>query len=150
MTQEKIVVSAADVLRQAKSHAKGGEKPSWAGQTAYVGQQAVKDWDEYESRAIGIGELASFGKLMGDNQDLLRAIQDFHPQSIADLSKSIGRAEGNVSRSLAKLTKLGVVKLIAVEGSKAKRPELALLRMRMELDVLDMTVSVHTPKMAMA
>lgn len=109
----------------------------------------MKDWDAYESKQMGMGELASFGKLMGDNRDLLRAIQNFHPQSIAGLSKSIGRAESNVSRTLAKLTKMGVVKLTAVEGSKAKRPELAMCGLRVELDVLDMTVSIQTPTRAM-
>ena len=149
MNQKKIVVSAAEILRQARAHAKGEEKPSWAGQKIYVGDQAVKDWEAYDSRDIGMGELASFGKLMGDNRDLLRAIQNMHPKSIADLSKAIGRAESNVSRTLAKLTKMGVVKLTAVEGSKAKRPELAMRRVRVELDVIDMTVSIQTPSRAM-
>jgi len=150
MTEKKMIVSAAEVLRQAKAHAKGGAKPSWAGQQAYVGEPAVKDWEEYESRAMGMGELASFGKLMGDNRDLLKAILNLHPKSIADLSKSIGRAESNVSRTLTKLSKMGVVRLIPVEGSKAKRPELAMRRMRVELDILDMTVSIQTPSRAMA
>lgn len=147
MSDIKTVVSAAQILREAKAHAKGGAKPSWAGQTVYVGEKAVADWEEYESRAMGVGELAAFGKLMGDNHDLLMAIQNLHPESIAALSKSIGRADGNVSRSLAKLEKMGVVKLVLIEGKKTKRPELALRRMRMELDVLDMTVSVKSAKM---
>jgi len=45
MTEKKMIVSAAEVLRQAKAHAKGGAKPSWAGQQAYVGEPAVKDWE---------------------------------------------------------------------------------------------------------
>ena len=150
MSEKKMVVNAAEVLAQARAHASGGAKPSWTGQKAYVGKKAVSDWNAYEAKKIGMGELASFGKLMGDNHDLLRAIDHFHPKSIADLSKSIGRAESNVSRTLAKLTKIGVVKLVAVEGSKSKRPELALRQMRVELDVLDMTVSIQTPRPALA
>jgi len=150
MTQSKIVMSAADILAQAKVHAEGGGKPSWMGQKVYVGDNAVKDWDAYESRQIGMGELASIGKLMGDNHDLLQAIQELHPNSIAALSKSIGRAETNVSRTLAKLCRLGVVKLVQVEGSRAKRPELAVRKMRIELDVLDMTLLVQTPSKAAA
>jgi predicted transcriptional regulator len=149
MSKSKMVVNAADILSQAKAHAKGGAKPSWAGKKVYVGQQAVSDWKTLESMQMDMGGLASFGKLMGDNHDLLLAIQDLRPSSIADLSKSIGRAESNVSRTLAKLTKIGVVKLISVDGSKTKRPELAMRRMRVELDVLDMTVSVQTPNEAM-
>jgi len=96
-------MSAEEVLKQARAHAKGDVNPSWVGKTVYVGKQAVEDWAAYESKVMGMGELAAFGKLMGENSDPLRAIQDLHPQSIADLSKSIGRAESNVSRTLSKL-----------------------------------------------
>lgn len=150
MSRREVVMSAAEIIRGAKEHAKGGPKRSWMGQAVHVGAKAVEDWDEYETRKVGVGELASFGKLMGDNQELLQAIEERHPASIADLSKIIGRADSNVSRSLAKLEKMGVVKLVPVEGSKAKRPELAIRQMRMELDVINMTVSVKTPKLTLA
>jgi hypothetical protein len=39
-------VSAADIVREAKDDASGGPKPSWAGQTVYVGDKAVADWQE--------------------------------------------------------------------------------------------------------
>lgn len=150
MNSKKIVKSPEQIIREARERAKGGPKPEWMGKTVHIGDKAVVDWDEYESRSIEVGELASFGKLIGDNQDLLQAIEREHPQSIADLSKSIGRADGNVSRSLAKLEKMGLVKLIPIEGTNAKRPELAVRKMRVEVDVIDMTVSVRTPKLAPA
>lgn len=150
MSSKKIVKSPEQIIREARAHAKGGPKPEWMGKQVHVGDKAVADWEEYESRSVEVGELASFGKLIGDNQDLLQAIEREHPQSIADLSKSIGRADGNVSRSLAKLEKLGLVKLISIAGSKAKRPELAVRKMRVEVDVIGMTVSVKTPKIASA
>jgi len=53
-----MVVNAADILSQAKAHAKGGATPSWAGKRVYVGQQAVSDWKPLESKPMDMGAQA--------------------------------------------------------------------------------------------
>lgn len=149
-TNEKNIVSAKELLIQARAYAKGGEKPSWLGGRVYAGPKAVEDWDQIASEPISIGQLSSFGRLIEDNHDLIEALSLNSFGSIAALSKSIGRAESNVSRTLNKLVEFGFVDLIGEEGSRAKRPVLALRKVRMDVDILEMTVSMKKRQHASA
>lgn len=88
---------------------------------------------EEEMRAVARGErpagkdaaLPSFGSveaLMGlltpENRRLMAAIRDRKPQSVADLSEITGRAIPDLTRTLAKLTAVGFVRMKTVNRRK--------------------------------
>lgn len=59
--------------------------------------------------------------LTPDNRRLLATIRDRKPQSIAALSKLTGRAQPNLTRTLAKLETAGLVETRRVGNRKAYR-----------------------------
>lgn len=59
--------------------------------------------------------------LTPDNRRLLATIRDRKPQSIAALSKLTGRAQPNLTRTLAKLETAGLVETKKVGNRKAYR-----------------------------
>lgn len=61
--------------------------------------------------------------LTSENRQLLAAIEEKHPVSVAELARLVGRQEPNVSRTLSKFESMGFVRLNAGQG-RAKRPEL--------------------------
>jgi len=60
--------------------------------------------------------------LTPENRRLLGLIHRHKPQSMQALSELSGMAQPNVSRALANLKKVGLIRLV---GKKPKRPELA-------------------------
>lgn len=72
--------------------------------------------------------------LTPDNRQLLAAIEQSRPTSVADLARLVGRAESNVSRTLSKLVAGGFVRLKPGAG-KAKVPEVAIHRLTVDIDV---------------
>ena len=72
--------------------------------------------------------------LTPENRELLAAIDQTHPKSVAALAKQLHRAEPNVSRTLSKLEACGLVRLRPGKG-KAKIPEILARRIRVEIDV---------------
>lgn len=73
--------------------------------------------------------------LTDENRTLLRTIDSKNPASVAELAQLVHRAESNVSRSLANLVEAGFV--IMQEGKgKTKKPEVAVRRITIEIDVL--------------
>ncbi len=138
----KQVISRDRLMADVRAHMKGGEKPSWAGQAVFVGDKAAEDWANAEKSQVAMDFVSSLSKLVSDNHDLLSAIDGSKPSSIKELADLIHRAESNVSRSLAKLEAAGVVVLADVEGSRAKRPMLAMRKVSLDFDILDLTVSM--------
>ena len=62
--------------------------------------------------------------LSEDNQALLQAIREHHPESIAELQEITGRAASNLTRTLHTLERYGLVELQAVqaEGKGGRAP----------------------------
>jgi DNA-binding transcriptional ArsR family regulator len=136
---------AADVVRPedfvtALANAVRGERamPDWAGNRVYASPQAREFW---EAGDAGAASLSSFARLIGDNRELLQAIERGDAMSVADIAKSVGRAQPNVSRSLSKLERYGVVSLHQGAG-RTKQVQISSRRMRFELDVLSGQVTL--------
>lgn len=72
--------------------------------------------------------------LSPENRQLLAAIENNKPASVADLARMVGRAEPNVSRTLSKLVASGFVRLKPGVG-KAKVPQVAIHRLTVDIDV---------------
>jgi predicted transcriptional regulator len=70
--------------------------------------------------------------LTPDNRRLLATIRDRKPQSIAALSKLTGRAQPNLTRTLAKLETAGLVETRKEGNRKAYR--LRIRKVRVEID----------------
>ncbi|MBI2752545.1 MAG: MarR family transcriptional regulator [Betaproteobacteria bacterium] len=76
--------------------------------------------------------------LTPENRRLLAAIEMRKPASVAGLARLVGRAEPNVSRTLAKLVAAGLVRLKPGAG-KAKIPEVAIRRLTVDIDICHQT-----------
>jgi len=70
--------------------------------------------------------------LTPDNRRLLATIRDSKPQSIAALSKLTGRAQPNLTRTLAKLETAGLVET-RMEGNR-KAYRVRVRKVRVEID----------------
>ena len=70
--------------------------------------------------------------LTPDNRRLLATIRDSKPQSIAALSKLTGRAQPNLTRTLAKLETAGLVET-KMEGNR-KAYRVRIRKVRVEID----------------
>ncbi len=69
-----------------------------------------------------------------ENRALLALIDAERPQSMAQLAKLAGRAESNLSRTLAKLQAMAIVRV--VPGTRRSRiPQLVVRRFQLEIDV---------------
>ena len=78
---------------------------------------------EYKPKAnepkVYFPSLKSASQLLSqENQELLKVILDTHPNSILELAKTTGRAQSNLTRTLKKLSGIGVV---TFEENKNKR-----------------------------
>jgi predicted transcriptional regulator len=141
------VVSFHEIAERVKAVAKGeAQLPDWAGETVYASEGARRSWTE--PRIVEQALLASLAKLLADNRDLLEAIRHSRPISVAALAKTVHRSDSNVSRSLGKLVKVGIVGLRSAEG-KAKQPVLEADRVLLELDVLSGQVAISRRSVAM-
>ncbi len=72
-----------------------------------------------------------------ENRALLALIDTERPQSMAQLAKLAGRAESNLSRTLAKLQAMGIVRVVPGAG-RSRIPQLVVRRFRLEIDVRQM------------
>ncbi|NVO06259.1 MAG: hypothetical protein HXX19_10185 [Rhodoferax sp.] len=142
IVSSKRTISRDQLMSDVRSHMEGANKPSWAGQSVFVGEKAQEDWTNAEKGEVAMNFVGSLSKLVSDNHDLLIAINDSQPNSIKELAELIHRAESNVSRSLGKLESVGVVVMAEIAGSRAKRPMLAMRKVMFNFDILDLTVSM--------
>jgi predicted transcriptional regulator len=109
----------------------------------------VQDLDslEREMRAVARGERPapsdaakpSFNSveaivrlLTPENRELLALIRDRKPQSVAELVQLSGRAQPNLTRTLAKLESAGFITMRAVGRRKA--PSVAVRKIVVEID----------------
>lgn len=76
--------------------------------------------------------------LTPENRQLLAAIEEQKPASVAELARLLRRTEPNVSRTLGKLAAAGFVRLRPGAG-RTKVPEVAIRRLTVDIDVCDQT-----------
>lgn len=107
--------------------------PEWAGKVVYASEKAKSFWNQEKNG--NVESLFVFAKLISENKDLLEEVRLDRWSSVAELAKSIGRAESNVSRSLGKLEKFGMISLVAGTG-RSKRPTLSMERISLEVDAI--------------
>ncbi len=79
--------------------------------------------------------------LTSENRQLLAAIEEKHPASVAELARLVGRQEPNVSRTLSKFESMGFVRLNAGQG-RSKRPELLVRHLTVDIDLCRMVDQV--------
>lgn len=91
-----------------------GERPADAGQPSFNSVVAVMDL------------------LTPDNRHLLAIIRDRKPRSVAELVQLTGRAQPNLTRTLAKLEAAGFITMKAV--GRRKRPSAAIKKIVVEID----------------
>ena len=118
---------------------KTSKLPEWAGKQVYVGDGAKEYWEAVNSEADSLG---AFSKLYNDNKDLLSIIARLHPASVAELAELAHREQSNVSRTLSKLEKSGLIKLVQAGKGRTKRPELVMRQVRIDLDLVSGQVSL--------
>jgi len=70
--------------------------------------------------------------LTPENRQLLAIIRDRKPQSVAELVEMSGRAQPNLTRTLAKMTSAGFIIMQAVGRRKA--PSVAVKKITVEID----------------
>lgn len=70
--------------------------------------------------------------LTSDNRRLLALIRDRKPQSVAELVEITGRAQPNLTRTLAKLEAAGFIRMKTV--GRCKAPSVAVKRIVVEID----------------
>jgi predicted transcriptional regulator len=71
--------------------------------------------------------------LTPENRELLAMIRDRKPQSVAELVQMSGRAQPNLTRTLAKMEAAGFVTMKAV-GRRRKAPSVTVKRIVVEID----------------
>lgn len=71
--------------------------------------------------------------LTPENRKLLALIRDKRPESIAHLSQIAGRAQPNLTRTLAKMEAAGLIRM-KPSGNRRKAPSVAVRRIVVEID----------------
>jgi predicted transcriptional regulator len=71
--------------------------------------------------------------LMPENRELLAVIRDQKPQSIAELARMSGRAQPNLTRTLAKMEAAGFITMKDA-GLRRKTPSVAIKKIVVEID----------------
>src|SRR4051812_39911237 len=77
-----------------------------------------------------------------ENLELLSVIEHEKPRSVSALADRVGREQGNVSRTIAKFERAGIVRLVT--DGREKRPEMIVKNLRIELDLVESRCIVVT------
>lgn len=104
------------------------QPPADAGTVSYESEEAFE-------RAVAPAE-SIVRLLTPENRELLALIDTRHPESVAELASLAGRAEPNVSRTLAKLAANGIVSLIEGSG-RAKKPMLLARELTVKIKLFE-------------
>ena len=150
---EPRIQSFRSVINEMKAAAKGRKpakpmpKRSFESKQAYADRARVK-----RSRAVYFlhhASVESLARLLTEeNRKLLDLIAKRRPPSIVVLAGWVHRAPSNVTRTLSKFQKLGLIELVPGEG-KTKVPRLNLAKLRFEVDVRSGKVKVDQADVVM-
>ena len=136
------VMTFRDFIDEMKSVAAGKRPaPRRTGKRVFASATAVRQYEERQAMLALESVEAALRLLTGKNRDLIRIIQAGKFSSMAELAAQSGRAESNLSRTIKKLSKLGLVRLKRERGRFVK-PELAIRSLKIELDFVDGTAKV--------
>lgn len=80
--------------------------------------------------------------LTPENRQLLGIIRDRRPQSVSELARMSGRAEPNVSRTLAKLAAVGLVDMRSVANKRMPVAKVATLRLVIDPYTMDDRIEI--------
>jgi predicted transcriptional regulator len=87
-----------------------------------------------DSPKIWFESMESLGQILsGQNQKLLRLINESHPASLTELETLSGRKKSNLSRTLKTLSNYGIVDLVREKG--AVRPVVNATDFQVELSI---------------
>jgi len=94
------------------------------------------DSDETAEKVLGTSTSpeAMVKLLSAENLRLLHTIRTKRPESVRALAVLVGRKESNLSRTLKKLQKAGIISFEQGPG-RTRRPQLAARRVTLELDL---------------
>lgn len=82
--------------------------------------------------------------LSDDNREMLRAIANAQPESVAEAAKVVHRAPGNLSRTLKKMEQYGIVKMVASKTSRRPgRPSLRPIVQATDFDIRTFNLQNH-------
>lgn len=95
-----------------------------------------KRWFDSEETARAADDVSAEAvvKLLSpENVMLLQVIGREKPPSVQRLAELVGRKQSNISRTLKKLEKAGIVRLVAGAG-RERKPQLVARRVKLEID----------------
>lgn len=88
--------------------------------------------EPYSARATFVSAEQVMRLISGRNVELLRLIKERKPQSLAELSRISGRPTASLTRTLQRLSALGIVRMECRKG-REKVPVVACDRLRFDL-----------------
>ena len=98
--------------------------------------RAVARGEQKPPRDAALPSVESAGALLRlltpENRNLLRAIRDSKPQSVAELARLTNRAEPNLLRTLGKLEAFGFLEMRTV--ARRRVPTAIVNKLRLEID----------------
>lgn len=142
------VIDDMKAAARGRKPAKNAPKHSFESVPAYIGwEKRKRSGKPYFVHYQSVESLARL--LTDENRRLLNLIANKRPLSIAILASWVHRAPSNVTRTLSKLQKLGLLELVPGPG-KTKVPRLNVEKLRFEVDVRSGKVSVGQADVVMA
>jgi predicted transcriptional regulator len=83
---------------------------------------------------LGPGSVDALMRLLTpETRHLLAVIRREKPETVSALAELLGRDQSNVSRTIGKLERYGLIRLVA--AGRERRPEAPVTRLRIELDL---------------
>jgi predicted transcriptional regulator len=134
-----------------------GEFMRWTKQVVRdpaVAKGVPKRWFDSEEAALqssasDVSAEAMVKLLSPENLAMLQVISRDKPESMRRLAELTGRKESNLSRTLRKFEKAGLVKLTPGPG-RMRKPLLIASRVRLEIDLIDSASAVAVERRSSA
>jgi predicted transcriptional regulator len=134
-----------------------GEFMRWTKQVVRdpaVAKGVPKRWFDSEEAALqssasDVSAEAMVKLLSPENLAMLQVISRDKPESMRRLAELTGRKESNLSRTLKKFEKAGLVKLTPGPG-RMRKPLLIASRVRLEIDLIDSASAVAVERRSSA
>ncbi len=150
---EANIQSFRSVIDEMKAAVKDKKPAKPASKRSFESRNAYNEWIKGKRSRYAVlvhySSVESLARLLTEeNRKLLNVIAKKRPPSIFILASWVHRAPSNVTRTLSKFEKLGLVDLVPGEG-KTKVPRLNVERIRFEVDVRSGKVKVDPADIVM-